>query len=423
MRWRISAFILLLAGCTQTSNSSAVIDAVSDPAGDAEIVRVSAAQLDNAPALAVTQELQIDGNGDGDTQFTDIRGVEFKDGETYVVDPLSNHVRVYDLDGNLVRKWGGRGGGPGEINGPRRIGISHDTVYVMDDRMLHRFTTQGDYISRSDILLNFTHKDFGGYSARPETMHMSARGIVSNIMIRELMKSRTIVSPDTFSLFIIDPVTGVSQPQFQRILTTDIYPTTASGFSTALLAPDVQDFTVMNDGHVIVTGRDGISLNFHMDGALVRRIEFDTPRRTVTTQDIADILARREVKWEAVTRMSNVSVPKDYVKRNREGVRKLPHAKYHSVVGRTLVGDDNSLLVLRPDLSAGSFGWDGGSGQTVWMLMTADGTVEGRIELPAGFEPLVLRSDMIVGKTIDEDDVPSISGYRISRAKDRSAAL
>jgi hypothetical protein len=57
-----------------------------------------------------------------------------------VVDQQTNEVQVFHRSGNLERRIGGRGSGPGEPGRPTSIDTAQDTLFILESRGLNLFT-------------------------------------------------------------------------------------------------------------------------------------------------------------------------------------------------------------------------------------------------------------------------------------------
>jgi len=70
-----------------------------------------------------------------------------KAGNSYVSDGYGNsRVVAFDRDGNFLRQWGERGGGPGDFNTPHSLVVdNNDTIYVADrgNSRIQTFDTSG----------------------------------------------------------------------------------------------------------------------------------------------------------------------------------------------------------------------------------------------------------------------------------------
>lgn len=71
-------------------------------------------------------------------------------GLLYITFMMQDCVRVYTAEGKLVRQWGRRGSGEGDLWAPGGIVVARDgTVYVADQRnhRVQRFTREGEFLS------------------------------------------------------------------------------------------------------------------------------------------------------------------------------------------------------------------------------------------------------------------------------------
>jgi hypothetical protein len=110
--------------------------------------------LDAAPLLAVEEMLRIGSTDDPDYGFTAINGVDVdRDGNVYVFEGSESAFRVYSPDGELLRRFGGRGEGPGEFRSAPRFGILGDTIWAIESfgRRISLFRLDGTVISTAPI--------------------------------------------------------------------------------------------------------------------------------------------------------------------------------------------------------------------------------------------------------------------------------
>jgi DNA-binding beta-propeller fold protein YncE len=65
----------------------------------------------------------------------------------YVGDWWKGEIFMFDLDGNLLREFGGRGGGPGQLRNPADIVIHGDTLVVLNtgNSRFELFDLQGNF--------------------------------------------------------------------------------------------------------------------------------------------------------------------------------------------------------------------------------------------------------------------------------------
>ncbi|AWT35390.1 serine/threonine protein kinase [Deinococcus arenae] len=89
--------------------------------------------------------------GLGDGELLQPVGVAVARGLVHVLDAEAQHVVTYDLNGQFIRRFGGRGQGQGRFEKPRSIVAAPDGhVYVLDTgtNEVQRFSAQGEYLSR-----------------------------------------------------------------------------------------------------------------------------------------------------------------------------------------------------------------------------------------------------------------------------------
>jgi hypothetical protein len=100
--------------------------------------------IDNLPALALEEELRIGSLDDPDLGFSRIGGVQVAaDGTVFVLEAQDRQVRVYDAQGRLLRRMGGPGSGPGEMQSPSGFQLLGDTVLVQEMVGNRRVTLYG----------------------------------------------------------------------------------------------------------------------------------------------------------------------------------------------------------------------------------------------------------------------------------------
>ncbi len=78
----------------------------------------------------------------------------------YVLDSDASEVTIWTPDGNLIRRLGRAGGGPGEFQRPSRLTLLPDGFYVRDDRRITTFAPDGELVGTDDYPRNVP---FGGF--------------------------------------------------------------------------------------------------------------------------------------------------------------------------------------------------------------------------------------------------------------------
>ena len=102
--------------------------------------------------------------------------------EIWVVETSAHRIAVLSPSGKIIRRFGKRGGGPGEFNYPTYIWVdTHGNVYIVDSMnfRLQIFNNKGDYISSFGEI-----GDASGYFARPKGVATDSQG---NIYIADAL--------------------------------------------------------------------------------------------------------------------------------------------------------------------------------------------------------------------------------------------
>jgi hypothetical protein len=89
--------------------------------------------LDALPRLTITVLTRIGDVDNPDVGLSRPYGLDVdRDGLLYVFEGADMQIRVYNPDGTVVRRIGGRGEGPGEFEDGPRFGVVGDTVWAYD---------------------------------------------------------------------------------------------------------------------------------------------------------------------------------------------------------------------------------------------------------------------------------------------------
>lgn len=147
--------------------------------------------------------------GDTTDVIRSISAIETDDeGNIYVLDRRRGSVFKYSESGDIVKVFGSRGNGPGEMTAPTEILCSEDTVYIADRRLrkVIVFNNEGEYIK--DILplrdngfpesiVKMTDGDFAGILfGRSRNRGSSEMNITYNLAVlnRKFEKKADIIS-------------------------------------------------------------------------------------------------------------------------------------------------------------------------------------------------------------------------------------
>lgn len=78
------------------------------------------------------EEVLSIGSLEDDALFQWVGIISDSEGYIYVTDNMDYSLKKFDVEGNLIKKTGRKGQGPGEFLAPRYLGISSDLLYVTD---------------------------------------------------------------------------------------------------------------------------------------------------------------------------------------------------------------------------------------------------------------------------------------------------
>lgn len=125
---------LLLGSCASEAATTAWSGTERDSAGIRIVENPDQPLWGDDDRWDVTTVLDIGTTeGDPDYQFGEVEGVTVdRDGQIYVLDDLTQQVKVYSPEGQFERTIGRRGNGPGELNGAAWLWITSDTLMVVD---------------------------------------------------------------------------------------------------------------------------------------------------------------------------------------------------------------------------------------------------------------------------------------------------
>lgn len=76
---------------------------------------------------------KLGSHGSDDGQFQNPHGIVFDNNNNlFVVDSNNHRIQKFDMRGNYLLKFGGKGAGAGQLNSPRGIALHNGRVYVAD---------------------------------------------------------------------------------------------------------------------------------------------------------------------------------------------------------------------------------------------------------------------------------------------------
>lgn len=337
------------------------------------------------------------GQSTPDLAFSRIRDlVPLSDGSVLVVEARQRQIKRFDGNGNLRTSLGRDGGGPGEFRSIGSIGQIGDTVWVLDvsQRRISLFALSGRYLSTE------TWREVG----------------------RSLTPSGLLSDGTTWGEWS-QPVTGLlSDESTKAILRQGRLQNSID--TVAMVAATHATFAV-RDGSTIQLGRqpyqDHSIVVAHPKLALVYVIDRAAPHTKQGARfRVSAIRASGDTSWSRVYPYQASAIAKRsldstfnrvYAEFKRSGVSKdavrralfLP--EFAPPVTAAFVSDSGALWLQRET---------GAPGRSYWVLGPT-GDVIGAVEVPRNVILHAARGDAVWGVAIDDDDVPTVRRWSISR--------
>lgn len=135
MRWNLCASLALLLACPSPAEAPVVPEGGVLAADVPDTLRLPVPAAPVGWGLANPPLLRLGGAEDAGETFFEIFAATFwKDTAFVVADRGAEGLRVFSLDGTLLRTIGRRGDGPGEFQKPVQLWSHGDSLWVFDER-------------------------------------------------------------------------------------------------------------------------------------------------------------------------------------------------------------------------------------------------------------------------------------------------
>lgn len=393
------ALTVAIASCADEADQPELAD-------DIPATVFSNEDLTSVPKFDAFEELRIGGDSEL-TRFSYLSGIGVDShGRVYAVDQHANEVTVFDAAGQPIRRFGGRGRGPGELQRPMVAVLANDTLFVIDLQGITRFTADGSFLGRISIKTpTFLLNEGSGTIRFPQYLAHTVHGLVAGFPVLRYGHRREI-SRDTVSFHLLDPATGVSTSPGVVAGSATIY-RTRSGLQSPAMFINRPQVSIAPDGTIYITNPDQTSIDVRpLTGAAKSRLRFDARRRPVRRVDVQAYMTR----MARAVRENPVGRDHEAQQRLLHEIENLPRAEFWPVVGRVVAMANDGLLVERTDLGVSSiYPLD----PVVWDIVDRRPSVVGRLVLPRQFEPKQATAQTITGVMRDSLDVPSIVRYRL----------
>jgi hypothetical protein len=369
----------------------------------------------------VEEQVRIGSLDDPEHSLVAVGGVRIApDGRLYVLQAADDQIRVYGADGDLQRRIGRSGEGPGEFGSISGLGFRGDTLYVAD-RGLNRLsllTLDGEILSSEPWPSEVLRHEGGAFiTSVPQVLREDGSGILGPGMMvrggavepgprtstqpwvlfhvrREPPALDTVVAIQRTSASNSAPVAGGNVVRFNCPFSTwPLVESMVDGSGAALVdrspAPSLarSTFPVTRFGP---SGDTAFSVSIPYDPVPV-----DAERVAREIETIRDRSLNRDAPAPSAADVEAALREIDCIPVALPPVRAVVTAQ------------DGTIWLQREDVP--------GSSVSSWDVVGSDGRWVGRLDLPAEETVAAAAEDVLVTTRVDAFGVPYITRYRLAR--------
>lgn len=366
-------------------------DTVRDSAG---VRIVENADADVQRLWAVGEPALVLGEEDDENAFGLVADLAMlEDGSLVVADALDRRVRFFDGGGREVASVGRRGEGPGEFESIDRLWLTGaDRVAVWDGRLLRYTELASDGAIDEPVRLEAT----------AERARHSPVGLLPDGRLVAVSDDREIPSLERYrarlSVLRFDADGSVADT-IARVPGADMWDWVWEGGVTPALMPFGRSTTVQVDGDVVWVGaNEGYQLDrYDLSGALQLRIRLHREAASLEPATVEAYKADERAKAQSsqVAKGGN-----DLFGRMAEAAT---YPERHPHYDEFLVDDVGNVWVLETLVGAAS--------RRRATVLSRDGDLLGRAELPAPFRPRHVRGNRVAGVWRDPLGVEHVRVY------------
>lgn len=392
--------------------------------------------LDDLPLLSAREVSRIGDLDDPDVGFSRISGVDIdRDGNIYVVEGMVPELRVYSPAGDLLRRIGRRGSGPGEFESSPRFGVLGDTVWTVDSgrNRLTLFDRAGTILSTGTAQTVLVQLPSGFGYVRPRTMRSDGKftGHMSEVSSRRGAPPSGVEPTDSIPVpFVLFDATGAvtdtigwagrPPPRMWRPpseYSYEIRRIQVGGREQFVPSPPPGTpwWEPLTDGYLLIetplaeSREDGVlkvtRIGLHGDTVFHRAHRY-VPR-PYSEEDL-DSIAAKGARGEAGG-MLPFSIPGAPVPDNWRAIAralrpKMDFPEFQMPIQYTWAARDGSIWLRWQDP-------DNATGR--WILLDTKGHPKGALELPSDVQPRWSSGDTFWASDPDEYDVPWLVQFRI----------
>jgi hypothetical protein len=368
-----------------------------------QVYQYSQSALAMAPqwTLSATPVLDIGSGLDDDPRYEFFRVgsvSRLSTGGLVVLNSGTNEIRVYDVAGRYVRDLGRLGDGPGEFAAPLWLHvIADDSVLVFDrrQRRLTVFDPKGDPARTVGVdNLDFGADrwvgmlDDGSFLVRTEASEFRPPSTSRDLRRDSLTYRRFTTTGEELTPFGTFP--GREMFWMQDGPTRMIADVLGFGRSFEL---------AVGDSLIHLGPTDQFEIRAYTHAGQLRQIlRVDADPVPVTGTMIAEYQRDLDVFGDSALKAA--------ARRLRDA---MPMPATTPAFGQLAVDSDQNLWVRRYAVHADS--------STIWHVFGPAGRLSGRVELPAGFVPKVIETDVVTGIWTDDVSVEHLRSYELERGR------
>lgn len=392
--------------------------------------------VESLPVLSATREARIGDADDPDVGFSRLVGVAVaEDGTLFVGEAQVPEIRVLSPAGEVLGRIGRRGQGPGEFEQLPRFGVVGDTVWTLegfngrltlfhrDGSVLHTATT-----GRVRVPLPGRSGHVIPWEMRPGGYFTSHFGLITYSQDEQPAGADPDSIPWPLVRFdldgaVLDTVAWVSRPppgMWVPAAEAPPEPRTIEIGGRPRFIPqprrNLPQWLALDDGYILVetppadgSGEGTIVLTRVTAPAdTVYRRELHYTALPYTSADL-DSIAARAARGEAggmAPYMPGQPAPDDWEAIANRLRAEMDFPEFQPGLEYAwLAGDGAVWLKMAPDRSLADHRW---------VIVGPDGSVRGRVQLPAGLRPWWARGEVLWAALADELEVPWLVRYRVA---------